>query len=130
MSNRVSGNFAEFATPPGAAKRREYSSQILSYSILWHGYGATPFRVIKRLSRSLSKALSELRADAGAALFVRKNIRIGPPGQIQQGAGRQKPETGRGEFGTVLPRQHGVEFYAQGMQMQHIGRGISELRLT
>src|SRR6185312_16590545 len=47
-----------------------------------------------------------------------------PAGQVEPRPVGQEAETGRGEVGTTLACQHGVQFFAQRMQIKHIGRGV------
>src|SRR5438874_2597157 len=53
-----------------------------------------------------------------------------PAAEIELRPGRQEVETGLRQRRAALAREHGVEPFAQGMQMQHVGSGISELRLA
>ena len=55
---------------------------------------------------------------------------VSQPCRSSLARGRQELETGLRQFGAALARQHGVEPFAQAMQMQHVGGGVGQLRLA
>src|SRR5712671_3530857 len=61
---------------------------------------------------------------------MRKNVFGIPALQIEPGPGRQEFETGLRQRGAALTREHGIEAFAQGMQMQHVRGRIGQLRLA
>ena len=61
---------------------------------------------------------------------MREDVLGLPAAEIELGPGRQEVETGLRQFVAAFARQHRVEPLAQTMQMQHVGRGIGELRLA
>src|ERR1700687_2215658 len=61
---------------------------------------------------------------------MRKNILGVPALQVELRPRRQKFETGLRQFGAALAREHGIEPFAQRMQMQHVGGRIGQLRLA
>ena len=58
-----------------------------------------------------------------------KDVLGRPAAEIETRAVGQETETGGGQFIAALARQHHVQFFAQRMEMQHIGRGIGDLRI-
>ena len=59
-----------------------------------------------------------------------KDILGVPAPQVELGPRRQKFEAGLRQFEPALAGQHRIEAFAQSMQVQHIGGGLSELRLA
>ena len=52
-----------------------------------------------------------------------------PAGKIEPRPVGQEAEAGRRELPAAFPHQHRVELLLEGMQMQHVGGGIGDLRL-
>src|SRR5262245_2656638 len=61
---------------------------------------------------------------------MRKNILGRPTSEIEPGTIRQEAETRSRQIGTVLTRQHDVELFLQGVQMQDVGCRIRHLRVA
>src|SRR3954466_4755132 len=61
---------------------------------------------------------------------MRKNILAVPSLQIELCTRRQEIEAGLRQLAAAFPQKHRVESLAQGMQMQHVGCGIGELRVA
>ena len=59
-----------------------------------------------------------------------ENVLFGPASQIERGAGRQKIETGLREIQPSFADQHGFKAFLDGMQVQHIGGRILQLRIA
>ena len=65
------------------------------------------------------------REDPGDRLA--DHVGLGPAGEVELGAPRQKVEAGLGEGGTALARQHCVEFRLEVMQVEHVRRSVFDL---
>jgi hypothetical protein len=61
---------------------------------------------------------------------VGKDVLGFPALQIEPGPRRQEGEAGLRQFGAAFARQHDIEAFAQGMQVQHVGSRVSELRFA
>src|SRR5262249_35859313 len=61
---------------------------------------------------------------------MRKNVLGFPTGEIEFRPRRQKVEAGLRKLGAALARQHPIQLFAQRMQVQDVGGGISQLRLA
>jgi len=76
-------------------------------------------------------ALGRPSLEAGSRLSrMGQNVLVSPSAEIESGPRRQEFETRLRHPGAIFPRQHGVEPAAQGVQMQHVGGGIGELRIA
>src|SRR5205823_4905665 len=85
--------------------------------------------------KAASKTLRERAEGAAqhpghARSRMRENILGVPALQIELGPRRQEFETGLRQPQTALARQHGIEAFAQTMQMQDVGSRIGQLRLA
>ena len=56
-----------------------------------------------------------------------EDVGVLPARQIKPGAHGQEVETGLGQVGAPLARQHDVQPLAHHMQVQHVGGGIGQL---
>src|ERR1700737_5314830 len=69
-------------------------------------------------------------ASKGHGSRMRKNVLGVPALQIELCPRRQKFEARLRQRQAALAREHGIEAFAQGMQMQHVRRSIGQLRLA
>ena len=61
---------------------------------------------------------------------MRKDVLVGPSGEIEFHPFGQKSEACSGKRCTAFARQHCVELIPQSMKIKHVGRGVSDLRLA
>ena len=61
---------------------------------------------------------------------MRKHVHSLEPGEIEAHAIGKIGEGGAGKLVAALALEHRVELLAQSVQMQHVRRGIGELRLA
>ena len=57
-------------------------------------------------------------------------VLAGKAGEIEPHPIGQEPEAGRGQRSTPFAGQHGVEPLLERMQIDHVGRGIGNLRVS
>src|SRR3954470_9063373 len=63
------------------------------------------------------------------ALGMGENILRRPAGEVQPYPVGEKAKASGREVGATLAREHGVEPFLQGMEMQDVGCGVSDLRI-
>src|SRR5882757_1300125 len=61
---------------------------------------------------------------------MRENVLGLPAAEVELGPGGEKFETGFCKLSAAFAHQHGIEAFAQGVQMQYVGGGVGELRLA
>src|SRR6185437_8270125 len=62
-----------------------------------------------------------------SAQSVGENVLDAPTAEVEQRPSRQEVEAGLRQLLAPFTRQHGVELGLQGMQVEHIGGGITQL---
>ena len=61
---------------------------------------------------------------------MREDVDIFPAGEVQRGTMGKISEAGRRQLGATFAREHGIQLFPQGMQIENVGRGIGKLRLA
>src|SRR4051812_27123902 len=69
-------------------------------------------------------------ASVKPASTMGKNVRVAPSEQVELGPDGQKFEARPGKVRPALPGEHAVELLPQGVEVQHVGRGVVHLSLA
>ena len=59
-----------------------------------------------------------------------EQVLLGPAGKVELGPYRQEVEAGLRQMRAALAREHRIEPCPQGVEMEHVARGIALLRLA
>ena len=59
-----------------------------------------------------------------------ENILLTPAREVERSTGRQEVEAGLRHFQPALADQHGFEACLDDMQVEHVGRGVLQLRIA
>jgi hypothetical protein len=65
----------------------------------------------------------------GEMLGMGKDVLGGPAGEVEPYPVRQEAKAGRRQLRAPLADENGVELFPERVQVQHIGRGVGELRV-
>src|SRR5208283_1125636 len=121
--------------PPRAAKRSRGAAGLGSRVGLSAWVNFASLREKPRILRWIARRDGEFEAGGETRLArlrilrMRKNVGFGPAGQIELGARRKEGEALRRERRAAFAGEHRVESRLELVQIEHVRRGIGELRL-